>query len=238
MKKNILITGASDGIGLAIANLFLDNGWNVIGTCREYKNNSKKYQLYKCDQSSLKDIESFSIAISGVQLNACVFNAGIARFSLLNELKEAEYDYVMNVNLKGTLFLLQKVLSNITEEGSVIFLGSTSHTLGLKGTLAYAASKAALAVATKVLANELSSNKIRVNIVSPGVIDTKMYNKFELPEDKVKKIKQQMIEKTKFKRLGTVSEVADLIYFLTSEKSKYITGQEFIIDGGLTTGGF
>lgn len=241
MSNEILITGATSGIGSHLAHTFSYKGWHVIGTCRDittHDTQTHNFELFQCDQSRMTEIENFVEKISGHQFDACILNAGVAAFSLFSKITEKDYDRIMNTNVRGTLFLLQKILNQLRLNSSVIIIGSVSHKLGLKGSVVYAASKAALKTAVQVLANELSERKIRVNMISPGLIDTNIYSKFQPDAQKIELLKQKMIEQTKIKRLGTVEEIAHLTNFLISDQSAYITGQDFVIDGGLTTGYF
>lgn len=236
--KIAFISGASGGIGRATVQKFIENGYFVIG---QYNNGKKaidelseKYPEnffgVKADLSNFADVENMLGVIdkSFKHIDVVVNNAGTALYKLITETTNAEWDTVFNVNMKSafliTNYALKSMISN--GKGKIVNVSSIWGVSGGSMEVAYSASKSALIGYTKALAKELAPSNINVNCVCPGVIDTKMNAR--LSQEEIEEIKNT----TPLGRLGTAEEVAELIWFLSSEKSDFITGQIITVDGG------
>ncbi|MDJ1482240.1 SDR family oxidoreductase [Cytophagaceae bacterium YF14B1] len=234
-NKVAVITGGNSGIGYATAKALREAGANVIITGRRKEAVEKAAQDLNvsslvADQSILSDIEKLAanVAQQFGKVDILLINAGITKFAPIELITENVFNEVMDVNFKGAYFTLSKFIPVLNDGASVILLSSTSATISPPGASVYAASKAALNAVMKIAALELASRKIRVNSVSPGPVSTEIMNKLGLD----KNIEEQMIGSIPLARFGKASEVADLITFLSGENASFITGSNFLIDGG------
>ncbi|WDF57601.1 SDR family oxidoreductase [Flavobacterium sp. KACC 22758] len=236
-NKNVLITGGTTGIGLATAKEFIKAGANVWITGRNSENlekaaneiNSQKLKTIVSDTANLSDLSLLekAFAENNAPLDVLFLNAGIARFSSIEDVTEADFDAQFNTNVKGHFFTLQKLLPHLTEGSSVIFTSSTVATASNLGSSIYSATKGALNKIAQIAANELAGRKIRVNIVSPGPVSTPgLHN--AVPEE----AKEYLAGATAMQRLGDSSEIAKTVLFLASENASFITGTELLADGG------
>lgn len=236
-NKNVLITGGTTGIGLATAKEFIKSGANVWITGRNNENlesaaaeiNSSKLKTIVSDTANLSDLSLLekAFAESGNKLDVLFLNAGIARFTSIEEVTEADFDAQFNTNVKGHFFILQKLLPHLTEGSSVIFTSSTVATAANLGSSIYSATKGALNKIAQIAANELAGRKIRVNILSPGPISTPGLHK-AVPEE----AKDYLASATAMQRIGDPAEVAKTVLFLASDNASFITGTELLVDGG------
>lgn len=236
-NKNVLITGGTTGIGLATAKEFIKSGATVWITGRNNENlesaaaeiNSSKLKTIVSDTANLSDLSLLekAFAESGNKLDVLFLNAGIARFTSIEEVTEADFDAQFNTNVKGHFFTLQKLLPHLTEGSSVIFTSSTVATAANLGSSIYSATKGALNKIAQIAANELAGRKIRVNILSPGPISTPGLHK-AVPEE----AKDYLASATAMQRIGDPAEVAKTVLFLASDNASFITGTELLVDGG------
>lgn len=243
--KVALITGVSGAIGKATALEFLKQGFFVIG---QYNSNAKQIEEFKSEivdtefsdyffavQADFsKETEVYKlydvVSKSFKHIDVLVNNAGKDLYKLVTDTKDCEWDEIFNVNVKSA-FVLTKLFSKemiSRNNGKIVFVSSIWGLNGGSMESAYSASKSALIGFTKALAKELSPSNINVNCVCPGVIDTPMNDRFSKEE------KLELEERTPLKRMGTPKEIADIIYFLASEKAHFITGQIITVDGGFT----
>ncbi|KFC21661.1 SDR family oxidoreductase [Chryseobacterium sp. FH1] len=239
-NKNVIITGGTTGIGFATAQAFINAGANVLITGRNEENlqkassqiNSPNLKTLVSDTSNLEGISVLekAIATSENKVDVLYLNAGIAVFSSLQESTEADFDAQFNTNVKGPYFTLQKLLPYLKDGASVIFTSSTVATAANLGSSIYSATKGALNKIAQITANELSDRKIRVNIVSPGAIQTEGLEKVTTSE-----IRDHFPSLIALKRLGNPSEIAKTVLFLASDDASYISGTELLVDGGYTT---
>jgi NAD(P)-dependent dehydrogenase (short-subunit alcohol dehydrogenase family) len=144
------------------------------------------------------------------------------------------FDDILDANFRATYFAVQKALPLLTDGGAIVFTTSWFVEVGIAGTSAVSASKAALRNFTRTLASELIVRKIRVNAVSPGVIDTPLFGKLGLPEANAQELAQALLQQIPAKRFGKPEEVAMAVAFLASDDASYITGVELAVDGGRT----
>lgn len=239
-NKTVLVTGGNSGIGYATAKEMAAKGANVIITGRNKEAVATaaaelKVQGMIADQSDLKALDKLVEDVKAQHGNVDVLfvNAGIGNFIPLHEADEAHFDSIMNINFKGAYFTLNKFLPILNEGASVIFLSSVSATTGMPGSSVYSASKAALNSLVKVAASELAAKKIRVNSVSPGPIQTPILAKSGLDEATLEAMSATFSNRVPLKRMGQADEVAKLVTFLAGSDAQFITGADYVIDGGV-----
>lgn len=240
-NKVAIVTGGNSGIGYAAAAEFVAHGAKVIVTGRNKEALAKAETELKvtgivADQSDLKSIDSLveQVAVQFGKVDILFLNAGTAAFAPVDLASEEHYDSIMNVNVKGVYFTVQKVLPILNDGGSIIFNTSINAHVGMPNSSVYAASKAAVLSLNRVFATELAPRKIRVNAVSPGPIETPLYGKLGLEKEEVEGFGSILGEKILLKRFGQASEIAKTVRFLASDDASFITGTEIIVDGGLT----
>jgi 3-oxoacyl-[acyl-carrier protein] reductase len=237
--KTGIITGGASGIGRATAIKFVEYGARVIlfDLNEEGLKNFWEEKIgdrgwyFAGDISKKEDIDKFikEIKEKNEKIDILVNNAGVTRDTFLIRMKEEDWDFVLNVNLKGIFLLTKEILKLMIKEenGVIINLSSVVGITGNIGQCNYSASKAGVIAFTKSLAKEVGSRNIRVIAVAPGFIETPMTLK--LPEE----IKKKYLEQIPLKRFGKPEEVAELISFLSSDKASYISGCVIQIDGGM-----
>ena len=236
--KKILITGASGGIGSSIANKFLINKYEMILTSSSDKTLSKLKEKYGKNHHyyvlDFKNPHENNIILKKISdehqdLNVIVNNAGITDDSLLLRMKSEQWNDVIQANLSSNFTIIRALLPNMikNKSGNIIGISSVVATSGNPGQSNYVAAKSGMIGFYKSIALEVASRNINVNIVSPGFIISPMTDKLN---DKQKDV---ILEKIPMKRFGDSNEIADLVYFLSSDASKYITGQNIHINGGM-----
>ena len=233
--KTALITGASRGIGNAIALQLKEEGYRVLGTATSLAGVSKLEEEgiegLVLDLNSVESKEQLweQVEKKEIQISVLVNNAGITRDNIVLRMSEDEWQDIMNVNLSGTFYLSKKVLKMMLKLkwGRIINITSTSASIGNKGQSNYSAAKAGVEAFTKSLAREVGSRKITINSIAPGFIDTDMTQQ----SDGVNT--DELIKEIPLGRFGKPDEVAHLASFLCSEEASYITGQIIHINGGL-----
>jgi len=241
--KVALITGSARGIGKAIAQELANHGANIVVNDILPKNEIDKTleEITKSDNIAIgikADITVFDevnrmmkeIIDKFGKIDILVNNAGITRDSLLIRMKEEDWDAVISINLKGTFNCSKAVAKYMMRQKSTDKIVNISSVIGLVGNIGqvnYAASKAGIIGLTKSMAKELALRNINVNAIAPGFIETDMTKK--LPE----KVRQDLQQHIPLKRLGTVEDIAKVVYFLVSDAANYITGQVINVDGGM-----
>jgi NAD(P)-dependent dehydrogenase (short-subunit alcohol dehydrogenase family) len=240
-NKTILITGGTTGIGLATAQLLSADGAKVIVTGRNPETLAAAKKVLTDAvvlPSDTADLAA-ALALGGeVQkyvnhLDGVFLNAGIGSFAPIEAATPKSYDDMFNVNVRGLYFQLQSVLPLLVNPSSVVLTSSIAGSIALAGSSIYSATKAAVISLGKTLAVELAPRGVRVNVLSPGPIDTPILSKLGLPPDQQKGFEETIVAKSLLKRMGTSDEVARAARFLLSEESSNITGTELIIDGGV-----
>lgn len=242
MNKLAIITGGTRGIGKQIALTFAKEGYNIAinyrtenedlkNTKKEIEENNVKCFTFQGDVTNFKDCEQFvkQIVEEFGNIDVLVNNAGITRDTLLMRMKEEDFKQVIDTNLIGTFNVTKNVISYMmkAKNGRIINISSVVGISGNAGQTNYSASKAGIIGFTKSLAKEVASRNITVNAVAPGFIETQMTA--VLKDD----IKEEIAKKIPLKRMGTPQDVANVVKFLASNDSSYITGQVINIDGGM-----
>ncbi|WP_431970330.1 SDR family NAD(P)-dependent oxidoreductase [Nocardia sp. bgisy134] len=237
--KIALVTGGSSGMGLATARRLLAEGATVVITGRDKSRlddavaelgDGDRVLAIPGDASSLTDLDALTDAIRERfgRLDVVFANAGVASFGPYAEITEAEFDRVVDINFKGVFFTIQKTLPLLPDGAAIVVNASWTLHRGMPGGSLYAATKAAVHNLAHTLAAELGPRRIRVNSVSPGYIETPMFDAEVSAEARVAVVGEVVAG-----RIGTAEDVADAVAFLASEEASYINGQDLIIDGGL-----
>jgi len=239
--KIVLVTGGTSGIGLATAQKFVNEGAYVYITGRRQNELDKAVnQIGKNvtgvqgDISKLEDLDKLYDIIKQEKgkLDILFANAGTGNFLPLGEITEEQVDRTFDINVKGTIFTVQKALSLFPDKvGSIIVTGSTAGSIGNPAFSVYGASKAALRALVRNWILDLKGTEIRVNVVSPGGILTPAYN--ELFGDALEEVLENSRNTVPAGKVGTPEEVANVVTFLASDESSYLTGAELFVDGGL-----
>jgi 3-oxoacyl-[acyl-carrier protein] reductase len=242
--KNVIITGASRGIGTGIARMFAEHGANVAFTYssseapaleleKELTEKGVKAKAYKSNAASFQESEALVAQVledfGGIDV--LINNAGITRDNLLMRMGEADFDAVIEINLKSVFNMTKAVQRTLLKQrkGSIINMSSVVGVKGNPGQANYAASKAGIIGFTKSVALELGSRNIRCNAIAPGFIETEMTEKLD------EKVVQGWREGIPLKRGGTPEDIANACLFLASDMSSYITGHVLNVNGGMMT---
>jgi len=236
--KNALITGSTRGIGRAIAEAFAQSGARVAVVGRDLQraeeaasaigNNAAGFAADVGDTAAIaKLVGDVEKAFGSIDI--LVNNAGITRDNLVMRLKDEDWDAVQNANLRGAFAAIRAVSRGMMKKrsGRIINIASIVGLIGNKGQANYAASKAGLIALTKSVAKELGSRNILVNAVAPGFIET------EMTAAMTKEARDALGQQIALERLGSVQDVAAMVAFLASDLASYITGQVFVVDGGM-----
>jgi NAD(P)-dependent dehydrogenase (short-subunit alcohol dehydrogenase family) len=240
--KIALVTGGTTGIGLAAAKLFAAEGARVFVTGSNPQSLeaarselSGVAEVIASDAGSAADIAGLArrFAESG-GLDVLLLNAGIAKFGAIESMSEQTFDDTFRVNVKGPWLSLKHFAPILRQGGAVVMTSSINNQLGMGGSAAYAASKAALRSLVRVAAGELAARGIRVNAVSPGPIETPLYGKLGYGAEQLQGMAQGLVAQIPLGRFGTPDEVAKSALFLASSDSSFMTGEEIVLDGGMT----
>jgi NAD(P)-dependent dehydrogenase (short-subunit alcohol dehydrogenase family) len=240
--KIALVTGGTSGLGLATAKRFALEGAKVVVTGRRQAELDAAVKELgggafgvRGDVSSPADLDRLYAAIREKhgRLDVLFANAGGGAFVPLGAITEEHFDKYFGINVKGTLFTVQKALPLMTAGGSIVINGSMVSVQGVPGFTVYAATKAALRSFARTWAVELKGKNIRVNVVSPGTVVTPGYkNELGLSDEQIVEFIAQAAAVTPLGRAGTPDEIAKAVVFLASDESSYITGADLFVDGG------
>ena len=235
--KKILMTGASGGIGTSITEKFFNDGFKLILTSsskdkletlrNKYGPNNFYYILDFSDSDLEKTINN--ISEEHKDLDIIVNNAGITDDSLVLRMTNNQWDKIIQANLSSNFKIIKNLLPNMLKKrsGKIIGISSVVATSGNPGQANYVAAKSGLIGLYKSIALEVASRNINVNLISPGFVSSPMTEKLnDLQKDNI-------MQKIPMKRFGKPAEIADLVYFLSSKESSYITGQNFHVNGGM-----
>ncbi|MDI1241615.1 MAG: SDR family oxidoreductase [bacterium] len=244
-EKVVLITGASSGIGRASAKLFAENGATVVAVGRSEAEltslqtetadlaGSLKPRLADVTETSQIDRLMTEIGDSFGQIDVLVNSAGIIKSGTIESTTLDDWDKMLDVNLRSVFYVCQRALPMLeASKGNIVNVSSVTGTRAFPGVLAYCVSKAAIDQLTRCMALELAGRGIRVNAVNPGVVETNLHKRGGMPPEDYAKFLENAAKTHPIGRAGQPSEVAELIYFLASQKAQWITGATYAIDGG------
>src|ERR1700676_2213450 len=233
--KTAVITGGTEGIGFAAARLFVEEGAYVFITGRRHKELDEAVRAIgangsggRGDIAQLADLNRLYETVAKVKrrIDIVFANAVIGEFAPFGAVTEEHFDRLFNINVRGTLFTVQKALPLLNDGGSIILTGSVASVKGTAAFGVYAASKAALRSFVRTWTTDLKDRRIRSNIVSPGPINTPLANRQSAD------VIARMVSTIPMGRMGTPEEVAKVALFLASDDSSFVTGIELFVDGG------
>lgn len=227
-KKKVLVTGGTRGIGKSIFELFKKNGYDVYitGTSLSKIPNEKYYQV---DFSNSESFEKFIFDISSKKFDILINNVGTNIIKNQSDVSIVEWSKMIDVNLKSIYFISQSILKNMPSGGKIINISSIFGVVSKELRSLYSTTKFGINGLTKSLSLEYAHKNILINSISPGFTNTELTSK-SLTEEQSSELKKQV----PLNRFAEPNEIAELVFFLSSEKNSYITGQNIIIDGGFT----
>lgn len=244
--KVAVITGGSSGIGLATAQRFVSEGAYVFITGRrqseidaavkQISKNNNNITGVQGDVSNLADLDRLYATVKKKgRIDILFANAGVGELVPLGEITEAHFDKTFGINVKGLLFSVQKALPLFQDGsgGSIILNASIAASKGVEASSVYSATKAAIRSFARTWTVELKHRKIRVNAISPGMIDTPGLNGLAQSREQIEQFKTSFVSNVPLGRMGSPDEVAKAVSFLASDDSSYITGIELFVDGGI-----
>ncbi|CAL4321856.1 3-oxoacyl-ACP reductase FabG [Buchnera aphidicola] len=237
-RKNILITGASQGIGKSILKKFLKKKYKIIGTSRTKKGALKIQKKIKKNGYGMvlnvKNFQSIKTFLKKIKkkipnIDILINNIGVISDNLITKMSYESWNQIIQINLTSVFYITKKIIKKMIQNryGRIINIGSISGFIGNPGQINYSASKSGLIGFTKSLALEVAMRGITVNLVSPGFIKTKMLN--TLTKIQLRKC----LKKIPMKKFGKPQDIANIVEFLASKKSSYITGQTLHVNGGI-----
>jgi NAD(P)-dependent dehydrogenase (short-subunit alcohol dehydrogenase family) len=238
--KVAVITGGNSGIGLATAYEFLAQGANVVISGRNAETLRQAIDGREniiAVQGDVLELGSLSRLFEQTneqfgKIDILVVNAGIFKGAPLAQTEETLYDEIMDINVKGAFFTVQKAVPYLNAGATVVLVSSTVNEMGLPDSSVYAASKAALRSLGRTLGNELIQQGIRVNVFSPGPINTPIYDRLGMPAEALQEFATGILNQVPMRRFGSAEEIAKGILFLASDDSSFMLGAEIVADGG------
>ncbi|MGH3733621.1 MAG: 3-oxoacyl-ACP reductase FabG [Acidimicrobiales bacterium] len=233
MSRHVIVTGASRGIGAAIAEYFVAEGDQVVALSRSGLAPSgcaKSFEVDVADSSHVNDAVRAAVAEFG-PVEVAVVNAGVTRDGIAMRMSDEQWREVLSTNLDGAFYTARAAMASMVRarSGAIIFMGSISPFMGVPGQANYAAAKAGLVGLTRALAREVASRSITVNVVAPGLVDTDMTTELGAARD-------AMLAMIPLGHPGQPSDIAGVVGFLASNHARYITGAVIPVDGGLGLG--
>ena len=233
MTRHVIVTGASRGIGAAIAEWFIAQGERVVALSRSGDAPSgcaKSFSVDVADSAAVNAAVKSAVAEFG-PVDVAVLNAGVTRDGLAMRMSDDQWREVLSINLDGAFYGARATMASMVRQraGSIIFIGSIGPFVGVAGQANYAAAKAGLVGLARALAKEVASRGVTVNVVAPGLIETDMTNDLGAAKD----VMAAMIP---MDRIGRPSDVAGVVGFLASDEARYITGAVIAVDGGMAMG--
>ncbi|GAB2852183.1 SDR family NAD(P)-dependent oxidoreductase [Lentzea nigeriaca] len=238
LGKKVVVTGGTHGMGRAVVDRLVDEGAEVVLTGRTIeKAEGIKAHAIASDAADLDDIAALKTEVAQRlhDIDLLFINVGFSTLTPFDTTTEADYDRTFDVNTKGAFFTAQHLAPLIREGGSIVFTTSVATVLGSPGLSVYAGAKAAVRAFARGLAAELAPRNVRVNVVSPGFIDTPSMGVSGVPDDVVRQFKEHGDRVTPLKRHGSMDEVANAVLFLAFDAT-FTTGAELAVDGGLGQG--
>lgn len=239
--KRTLITGGTSGIGLETAKQFLAEGARVIVTgvhpdsiAKAQAELGSEVPVLRADSASVAAQKELAQAVQDHygQLDVAFLNAGVSVWRPIEEWTEDMFDRSFGINVKGPYFLIQALLPVFANPASVVLNTSVSAHTGADRSSVYAATKAAFLNMSKTLSTELLGRGIRVNAVSPGPVETPLYDKAGIPEAYREQVNKAIVSTIPLGRFGTPEEVAKAVLYLASDESRWTVGSEIVVDGG------
>jgi NAD(P)-dependent dehydrogenase (short-subunit alcohol dehydrogenase family) len=240
--KIAVITGGNSGIGLATAKRFVSDGAYVFITGRRQNELDaavseigKNVTGIQGDVSNLADLDRLYTKVKDQKghIDILFANAGIGEFVPLGEISEEHFDKIFGINVKGVLFTVQKALPLFQDGGSIILNASVNASKGIEASSVYSATKAAVRSFARTWTVDLKARKIRVNAISPGPIDTPIFNGLNQSKEEIEQLKKSLITSVPMGRMGSTDEIAKVVSFLASDESSFVTGIELFVDGGM-----
>jgi NAD(P)-dependent dehydrogenase (short-subunit alcohol dehydrogenase family) len=240
--KIAVVTGGNSGIGLATAKLFAQEGANVVVTGRRKPEvDAAVAQIgakaigVQGDVAKLADLDRLYAEIKAKfgRIDILFANAGVAVPAPLDGVSEEHFDLHFDINVKGLLFTVQKALPLLSEGGAIVLNSSVVNTKGIAGFSVYSATKAAVRSFARTWTTELKDRKIRVNVVSPGPIETPIFDKMGLSEQQFQEFGAHISAQIPLGRFGRAEEIANAVLFLASNDSSYVAGVDLRVDGGM-----
>jgi NAD(P)-dependent dehydrogenase (short-subunit alcohol dehydrogenase family) len=241
-NKVAVVTGGNSGIGLATAELFAQQGAKVVIIGRDQKTLDKAISKIGNGavgiQSDVSDIVGIGASFMKVaetfgKIDVLAVNAGIYIPGALADFTEEEFDRTSDINFKGVFFSIQQALPYLNDGASVIITSSSLGTMGIAGVSAYSATKAAVISLAKSFSSELADRQIRVNILSPGPVETPIMTRDGATPEQFEQAKNYLSAKTVAGRMGNSREIAEGFLYLASDDSRYMIGGELLLDGGM-----
>ncbi len=242
-NKVAVVTGGNSGIGLAAAKLYAAQGAKVAITGRNQATlNSAVTEIGHGAIGLLGDVANISniskvyenVAETFGKIDVLVVNAGVAVFAPLADYTEEMFDQTSDINFKGAFFSVQRALPFLNDGASIIITSSGVSNKGLATASAYAATKAAVTSLARGFSAELLDRKIRVNVLSPGPVETPIFGRNGASAEEVEGMKAYMADITPIKRIGNVEEIAEGFLYLASDDSSFMVGGDLVLDGGFS----
>jgi NAD(P)-dependent dehydrogenase (short-subunit alcohol dehydrogenase family) len=240
--KIVVVTGGNSGIGLATAQRFVEEGSFVFITGRRQtevdaavKQIGRNVTGVQGDVSDLNDLDRLYYIVKQEKgrIDVLFANAGIAEYAPLGTINESHFDKTFSINVRGLLFTVQKALPLFQDNGSIILTAAAGASKGYEGFSVYSATKAAIRSFARSWTVDLKRQKIRVNAVSPGPIDTPIFSGVAQSKEQADRVKMNLENAVPLGRMGSPDEIAKAVSFLASDDSSFVTGIELFVDGGI-----
>lgn len=243
-NKVAVVTGGASGIGRAITDRLLSEGAKgVVVVGRNAETNAEVARVHgdrvRIVQGDVRDLNIHrKAAIAAVEaygkIDVYVPNAAVARLSPLEAVEEADFDETMDSDFKAVLFGAQITAPHMNDGGAIVLVSSIAGLRGMPGFVVYSGAKAAIRQLARSLAVEFGPRGIRVNVLTPGTVETPAFGKLGIPRDAFEEAMKPVIESAPLKRIAKPAEMASVVAFLASEDASYVTGAEIVADGGVT----
>jgi NAD(P)-dependent dehydrogenase (short-subunit alcohol dehydrogenase family) len=236
--KRVFVLGGTSGIGLAAARAFKEEGARVAVTGRDEASLAKAAAdegllAIRSDMARVADSRAAAARVAAELggIDVLFVNAGVGGFAAVADVTEEFWDGVHDVNVRGAFFAVQAALPHLQDGGSIVITGSVGAVLAVPGNVVYAAAKAGLRAAARIIAIELLPRRIRVNVVSPGPTETEIFKRGADPQE-IERLRTMMQNAVPMKRMGEAREIARAVLFLASDEASFITGIDLCVDGG------